>query len=514
MKKIGILELCGSKATDLSDHIHGLLERKQNVSVTPQAISVWCRQMGHQVHYAAYFGIGDPKDKLPNDLDIVFISSHSYLAPLAYALSKVYRMEGVLTVIGGAHAKSFPRDALRYFDLVVLDCDKALLTDIIGGHFEPHSIISSPKPYDDTPTIEERMPEIRASSFWRGKPYPNTFIPLLASIGCPYTCNFCVDWNTRYRALSSERLIEDLRYTSENLPGVKLFFDDPNFGIRFDEVLDLFDTVPAARRNPYIMESSLTNLRNRERLMRLRETNCLAVGPGIESWNQYSNKAAVGTATNQDKLDQVVEHFQTIHEYVPYIQANFILGLDQDAGDEPFELTKEFLRRTPFVFPTLNIPVAYGGTPLYLSLLKEGRILKTMPFTFYWLPYLTLILKNYDAISYFEKMVDLYAVCVSNRILMMRLTAKTPGFVKAVHYYHTFVYRGIGKNLETILNRLRSDSQFRAFHAGETDRLPDFYVSAYKRQLDKYAELMPIEESQPLLDDEAVIPQGFSPIEV
>ena len=502
MKKVGILELCGSKATNLSEYVYGLLERKQSVSVTPQAISVWCRQIGHQVYYAAYYGVGDPKDKLPNDLDVIFITTHSYIAPLAYALSKVYRMGGVLTVIGGPHAKSFPRDALRYFDLVVLDCDKALIADILDGHFEPHSIISSPQPYEDTPTIEERMPEIKASAFWRDRPYANTFIPMLASIGCAYSCNFCVDWNREYRTFSSERLAEDLRYASKNLPGAKLFFDDPNFAIRFDETLAVFETIPATQRNPYIMETALPNLRSVERLKRLHDTNCLAVGPGIESWNQYSNKAGVGSAASQKKLNQVIEHLQMIHEYVPYMQANFILGLDTDAGDEPFELTKEFLRRTPFVFPTLNIPVAYGGTPLYLSLLREGRILKRMPFTFYWLPYLTLILQNYDALAYFQKMVDLYSVCVSNEVLKMRLTAKSPRFVKAVHIYHTFVYRAILQNLKETVKHLQSDSHFRAFHAAESDVLPDYYVRAYKRQLGNYAELMPIEDSQPLLDGE------------
>ncbi len=506
MKKIGILDLSAGKGPNLFGHIVGLPEKKQYVSVTPQAISVWCRQMGHHVRYATYYGIGDPKEKLPKDLDIVFISTHSNLAPLAYALSKAYRMEGTRTVIGGPHAKSFPRDALRYFDLVVLECDKELIADILGDQFEPHTIISSLKPYDDTPTIEERLPEIKASVFLKGRPFAYSLVPMLASVGCPYTCNFCTDWNTRYRALSTERLTEDLRYASEHLPGVKLVFYDPNFGIRFDETLNIFETIPAGQRSPYSIESSLSNVRAADRLKRLRDTNCLAVAPGIESWTQYSNKAGVGKAANREKLDRVVEHLHTINEYVPYIQANFIFGLDTDAGDEPFELTKEFLLRAPFVFPTLNIPMAFGGTPLYDTLFKEGRILKTMPFTFYVVPYLTLILKNYDPISYFRKMIDLYSVLFSDTLLRRRLTANTPWSIKAVNYYRTLVYRCMFQLLRETLRALQTDRQYLAFHNGETDVLPAVYITAYKRQLGKYAELMPIEESQPLLDDEPVIP--------
>jgi hypothetical protein len=107
------------------------------------------------------YGFGDPKAKLPRDLDAVFISTHTPRAPLAYALSKQYRREGVRTIIGGPHAKAYPHNCLRYFDLVVLECDPDLIADIIDGRFEPHSVVSSQKPYDDTPTLEERLPEIR-----------------------------------------------------------------------------------------------------------------------------------------------------------------------------------------------------------------------------------------------------------------------------------------------------------------------------------------------------------------
>jgi hypothetical protein len=33
------------------------------------------------------------------------------------------------------------------------------------------------------------------------------------------------------------------------------------------------------------------------------------------------------------------------------VQANFVFGLDGDEGKEPFELTKEFVNRSPGAFP-------------------------------------------------------------------------------------------------------------------------------------------------------------------
>jgi hypothetical protein len=51
-------------------------------------------------------------------------------------------------------------------------------------------------------------------------------------------------------------------------------------------------------------------------------------GSGDRIWTGYSNKAGVGSAVNEDKLEQVVEHMYLLHEYIPICRL-FILGLDR-----------------------------------------------------------------------------------------------------------------------------------------------------------------------------------------
>ncbi len=501
MKKIGVLDLASNINTRWWRDPQNIPELKQYVSVTPQVVSVWCRELGHEVHYASYYGVGDPRDRLPKNLDMIFVAAHTHVAPLAYALSKAYKREGTQTILGGPHAKSFPQNSLLHFDNVVIECDKQLVRDLIDGHHLKGTIVSSLKPYEDTATIEERMTELKASVFLGGRPYPYTMIPMLASMGCPYTCNFCMDWNNRYRPLSNERLEEDLRFASQNLPGAKLIFYDPNFGIRFDETLAVFDRIPKEKRNPYAVESSLTILRP-DRLDHLKETNCMAVAPGIESWKQYGNKAGVGNLSGHEKMEKVVAQIDEVREYVPYIQTNFILGLDSDEGSEPFDLTKEFLLRVPFVYPTFNIPMAFRGTPLYDEMDREGRLLRKMPFSFYAVPYLTVVLKNYHPIDYFERMVDLYTLLVSKQILAMRWKADTTFQVKFVNTYRISGYRRMLDTMKETLRQLRNDEKLLQFHLGETQDVPDRYATLYKEQLGKYAELMPLEESGPFLEME------------
>jgi radical SAM superfamily enzyme YgiQ (UPF0313 family) len=328
--RVGIIDLLadGPIAGRLG-RLYATVFRKQFMSIAPQAVAVWCRQLGHQVFYATYYGQERPHELLPDELDALFVGSDTQNSALAYALAKIYRARRTLTVLGGPHAKSFPTDSGRFFDLVVLDCDKALIEDILKDRFDRPSTISSGRPLTDFPSVEERMPEIRVASFHKGRPILTSVVPLLASVGCPYSCDFCVDWNTNYVPLPKDRLEADLRYLSRTWPKVLVGYHDPNFAVRFDETMGIIESLPEGRRNAYIMESSLSILKE-SRLPRLRATNCVYAAPGIESWADYSNKAGAGAKHGRDKLDQVVAHLDLVSRHVPGLQANLLFGGDVD----------------------------------------------------------------------------------------------------------------------------------------------------------------------------------------
>jgi radical SAM superfamily enzyme YgiQ (UPF0313 family) len=88
-------------------------------------------------NYVTYYGIGDPLDAIPVDTDWVFISCYTQVSPLAYALAKILRIRGTITVLGGPHAKSFPVDALRFFDYVVKECNQQLISNLLNLDFPP-----------------------------------------------------------------------------------------------------------------------------------------------------------------------------------------------------------------------------------------------------------------------------------------------------------------------------------------------------------------------------------------
>ena len=114
--RVGVLELLAESVSQTwGERMYNLWYKKILASITPQAVAAWCRQLGHHVYYATYYGQSDPKSLLPEQLDIVFIATYTQASALAYALAKLYRRAKTITVIGGPHAKAFPIDCLRFF---------------------------------------------------------------------------------------------------------------------------------------------------------------------------------------------------------------------------------------------------------------------------------------------------------------------------------------------------------------------------------------------------------------
>ena len=72
-----------------------------------------------------------------------------------------------------------------------------------------------------------------------------------------------------------------------------------------------------------------------------------------------------------------------ILRYVPYVQTNFVLGLDADEGAEPFELTKRFVDLTPGAFPATRCCRRSGGPRRSTSSTSAPD--RVLPFPFHFL---------------------------------------------------------------------------------------------------------------------------------
>ena len=82
-------------------------------SIMPQITAVWCEEEGHEVTFVCFTGLENLGEELSDDVDLVIISAFSQAAQLSYALSNFFRSRGAVTVLGGPHARCYPRGGGR-----------------------------------------------------------------------------------------------------------------------------------------------------------------------------------------------------------------------------------------------------------------------------------------------------------------------------------------------------------------------------------------------------------------
>ena len=101
--RVGVIDVIGKSA---SQTLNARTMRANLYSIMPQVVAVWCEEEGHDVFMAYHSGYLNMVEPLPDDLDLVFISSFTLTAQVAYALSNFYRSKGAAVVSQKATAPS------------------------------------------------------------------------------------------------------------------------------------------------------------------------------------------------------------------------------------------------------------------------------------------------------------------------------------------------------------------------------------------------------------------------
>jgi hypothetical protein len=479
--RIGVLDLV-TKAPNRS--LYARLMHANLASIMPQVIGVWCEQEGHDVRLVCYTGLEDLLQELPPDLDLLFIGAFTQSAQLAYALSGMFRRSGTVTVLGGPHARCYPEDARKYFDYVLGFTDRQVIAEVVR-EASPHRplgrAIAAPRQPTDLPSLRERWKFVAPTL---AKAPAIKIVPMIGSLGCPYTCSFCIDSTVPYQPLSFVQLRDDLTFLLTKMKNPIVGWHDPNFGVRFDDYMQAVEEAvpPGAMR--HIAESSLSLL-SEPHLKRLRANNFQAILPGIESWYDLGNKSKT-RRTGMDKVQQVADHVNLILRYIPYIQTNFVMGLDGDSGPEPFELTKRFLARSPAVFPGYSLLTAFGqAAPANLEYQRANRVL---PFPFHFLNNhhaMNVRPRNYAWREFYARVVDLTTHTFSLRAIGNRYRAGEGSIPRWMNLVRAVSSEGFGRlrYYTNVLRRLDHDRHFRRYFEQETTELPPFYLERIRRDL-------------------------------
>jgi len=286
---------------------------------------------------------------------------------------------------------------------------------------------------------------------------------------------------------------EDLKFLLKKFRRPMVAWHDPNFGVRFNDYLDAIERAVPPGRIDFIAESSLSLL-SEPHLVRLKHNGFKALLPGIESWFDMGNKSKTGAQRGMDKVRQVAEHVNLILSYIPYVQTNFVLGLDTDEGAEPFELTKRFLDLAPGAFPGYSLLTAFGrAAPLNPDYQRAKRVL---PFPFHLLnnnQAMNVRPRNYSWLDFYDNIIDLTEYSFSWEAVVGRfrstrgLTSRGMNLIRAVSTEGT----GRIRYHRDVRRRLDKDRQFLPYFEQETTELPQFYLDFARKDLGPLWEWLP-----------------------
>lgn len=462
-------------------------------SIMPQVVAVWCKRQGHDVSFLCYTGLEDLSEALPRNLDLVFIGAFTEAALLAYALSNRFRAEGAVTVLGGPHARCYPQDAQKYFDYVLGFTNESIIQDVLNdcSRHAPNGMrLSASAQPTVLPGIPDRWDMI--ASTLKKAPLIK-IVPMLASIGCPYTCSFCIDSTVPYQLLDTEAIKTDLRFLRTKLKRPIVAWHDPNFGVRFDKLLDAIEDAVPRDSMDFIAESSLSLL-SEAHLQRLKRAGFKALLPGIESWFDLGEKSRTVSMQGLEKVRQVADHVNMVLRYIPYVQTNFVLGMDSDSGEEPFELTRRFVDLAPGAFPGYSLLTAFGeAAPLNLEYQRDDRVIG-FPF-----PFLNnngamnVTPLNYEWPEFYAHVIALTKYTFSRRAILRRIGGTSRIVPKWMNVMRAISSEGYGRirYYQAIHRRLLAGDGFRAYFERETDAMPQFYEERIRAMLGHFWEWLP-----------------------
>lgn len=305
-------------------------------------------------------------EDVPMDLnaDLIGMTVITGTAPRAYELARQFRARGSTVVLGGPHVTLVPGEAACHADAIVVGYAEEtwpqLLRDFSAGSLRER--------YDQAPDFE-----------LTGLPFPKrnllsardflTMNVFETSRSCVHACEFCVApsaWGRRPLYKPVERVVEDI----VAMGAKKLIFIDLNLISSRDHAARLFTALIPLRVRWFGLSTVLIG--KDEGLMDLMaRSGCSGLLLGFES---ISSGGLAESRKGFNNPDEYVELVERLHRRRISVMGCFVFGLDHDDSGV-FDHTARFAVEAGIDLPRFAITTPFPGTPLFLRLKREGRIL-------------------------------------------------------------------------------------------------------------------------------------------
>lgn len=200
-------------------------------------------------------------------------------------------------------------------------------------------------------------------------PAKNTnVLTILASRGCPYSCNFCtVSMGNKYTIRSPENICDEIETFYENFGIKNFFFIDPLFPPSKSIGLKILGYMSKRRIKNIVSWQCETRAEiiDDELSEALREAGCQLVSLGIETGEEY----LLQNLNKKQRIESIVKAVKSLKKFGIKIMGLYMLGVPGETK-ELAERTIRFAKSLDTDITRFSILVPYPGSELYERYIK------------------------------------------------------------------------------------------------------------------------------------------------
>lgn len=262
------------------------------------------------------------------DADIVIISSSMVDYTYEVEWAKRIKRKGIRVGFIGPFASYKPELFLAASDFVIKGEPEQAAVDISGGRV-PEGIIES-SPIQDLDSLPFPKWEIFPIDSYAYIPAlkERPFLPILASRGCSYQCNYCPYIAFyKYRCRSLKGVFSEIKYLKDRFKIKGMIFRDPLFGVNKDFIVGLCDLMLKDNlRLKWVCETRL-DLLNKELLDNMYNAGLRVINTGIESQDTEILRKATRMPVRTQHQEEMIRYCDKLGIRVT---AFYMLGLPDD----------------------------------------------------------------------------------------------------------------------------------------------------------------------------------------
>jgi radical SAM superfamily enzyme YgiQ (UPF0313 family) len=376
--RIGLIAMSGIRACDpelleLGLTLPGFVERSRTIASLPSLGLLTLAGMTPKHHDVEYIEVADlsEADRLPDDFDLVAISSFSAQVQEGYALTQRFLDLGIPVVMGGLHVTSVPDEPGRHgitaalgegeftWPEILRDAERGELERVYDARDRAFDLTDAPLPAFELLDLDRY-----------------NRLTVQASRGCPWRCSFCASsilLTRRYKQKPIDKVVREIDAIRERWPRPFIEFADDNAFVNKAYWRQLLPHL-AKRNLRWFVETDLSISGDDELMDAARRAGCAEVLIGFESPTpEQLEGVEIRRNWKQRMWPLYKDAIRRIQSHGIRVNACFVLGLDGHTTavfDDLFRFVED---AAPFDVQ-ITYPTPFPNTPLYDSFRRDRRL--------------------------------------------------------------------------------------------------------------------------------------------